>query len=169
MNKTIIKLKENRTTLTVLVIIAGLILIALSYIAPSSDLPTDNTENELELYGQKLEEKLGKTLNYLTGTDCFEIMITFKSSYENVYSDLSDKNENKAVGTVDVFSSNRENREATVIKRKNPEIAGVVIAAKTFLDADSLKTVKEAVATALNISKSKIYIIGGVTANEKNH
>lgn len=160
MNKVKEYIKLHKTKLSVIFALAGAFLIVFSTLFPDSTKSINTTDDELSSYGRMLENRLKETLSAVTGEDCFEIMITFKSSFENVYNDEK-IHSSQTANAAAAFLTTDDSKAPIVIKRKNPEIAGVVIACKRLLDTDSVIAIKQAAATVLNVSKNKIYIIGG--------
>ena len=162
-------LQKERKLLFIILAAAGIFLIFSSYISKNdndtSSAASGNFENdELDIYGKNLEDKLKNTLCAVVGKDSLEVMITFSSTFENVYAKgLSQKDSDKGDSNQLLFtSSSAQNENTPVISKRNcPKISGVMIVCKNRISSKDCQTIKKAASTALNISESKIYIIGG--------
>lgn len=165
--------KSNKKIIIALIGVLGVFLIAISYVkeAEPDGIHTAYYGNsELDEYGSMIENKLEDTLSAVTGKDTVEVMITFSGTFENVYRDSysfsSDRNFD--IDTAYAFSSDNK-KDDGVIKRLCPKIAGVMIVCKTKLDPNGYSAIKKAASTALNVSESKICIIGGEEKHEKSN
>ena len=137
----------------------GVVLIAFSYVFSEKAVAAshDTGQTELEIYGERLEEKLTSSLCRLTGENSLEVMITFASTFEDVYGYNGMKTSENTL-----FSSTAtDEAKPVVIKRNCPKIAGVMIVCLEKMEKEEYMAIKKAASTALNISQSKIYIIGG--------
>lgn len=165
-----IKLKNfifsKRKNVIVFLAIIGALMIILSFAIDSSEKTSkkNSDNNELSEYGNTLEEKLENTLSALTGEGSIEAMITFSTGFENVY----DNGISVSNGYDSMFSTSGAASEPVQIKRNCPKIGGVMLVCDAGLDEESLLQIKKAAATALNISETKIYVIGGETRYGKN-
>lgn len=160
-------LKNNKKLFIFIIASIGCIMIFLSYIPKKNNnatqsIPTYNTE--LEQYGSMLEEKLCSAISRLTGENTVDVMITFTETFETVYA------QNTSQASKESFYSLSETMEnkPDIIKRNCPKIGGVMIVCMKKLDNSEYMAIKKAASTALNISQSKIYIIGGETSHGKN-
>ena len=160
-------LKNNKKLFIFIIASIGCIMIFLSYIPKKNSnatqsIPTYNTE--LEQYGSMLEEKLCSVISRLTGENTVDVMITFTETFETVYA------QNTSQASKESFYSLSETNESKpdIIKRNCPKIGGVMIVCMKKLDNSEYLAIKKAASTALNLSQSKIYIIGGETSHGKN-
>lgn len=144
---------KNRKSAVILLAAIGIVLIGVSYI-PLERVSSDGTETE---YGQILEEKTKRIIETVTGSNTTEVMITFS----NTYIPVSGNN-------TEALYSNKA-KESYYFEMPMPEISGIMIVCTAVDNESDILTIKQAVSTCLDIPKSKIYIIGGKTDNEKNH
>lgn len=144
---------KNRKSAIILLAVVGIVLIGVSYI-PLERVSSDGTEIE---YGQMLEEKTKRIIETVTGSNTTEVMITFG----NTYIPVSGNNTETLYRT--------QAKESYYFEMPMPEISGVMIVCTAVDNESDILTIKQAVSTCLDIPKSKIYIIGGKTDNEKNH
>lgn len=150
--------RKKAKAVTVAILAAmGIILITISNLRGSDNENFHSgfygTEN-VDLYQKALEKRLEETLNSITGADCVNVMITLEGGFEKVYSAANYR------ASESLFGQSNQNTPP-VLKTKSPKIAGVMIVCNNIFDAQSVKEIKKASATCLNISENKIYIIGG--------
>lgn len=166
-------LKSGRKLIIAIIGVLGVVLIAFSYLKEAESKALNSSyygNSELDEYGSMLENKLEAALSVLTGEGTVEVMITFSGTFENVYRDsysLS-SNHNFDIGTAYAFSSENK-KDDGLVKRICPKIGGVMIVCKAKLDAQGYSAIKKAASTALNVSESKICIIGGEEKHEKSN
>lgn len=149
----------SKKALITAVAVIGIVLIVFSctFTGKINAEQDDIAQSEMENYGKTLEDKLSSSLCRLMGERAVEVMITFSSTFEDVYG----YNELKTSENT-LFSSTLSNEtEPVVIKRNCPKIAGVMIVCLKKMEKEEYVAIKKAASTALNISQSKIYIIGG--------
>lgn len=144
---------KKRKWAVILFAAIGIVLIGVSYI-PLERVSSDGTETE---YGQILEEKTKKIIETVTGSNTTEVMITFSNTYIPV-----------SVNDAETLYRT-EAKKNYYFEMPMPEISGVMIVCTAVNNESDILTIKQAVSTCLDIPKSKIYIIGGKTDNEKNH
>jgi len=168
MNKfkeTVIGDKKN---LSVIMMLAGVAVIIVSFLLTNQRSVNTGTsydqKDELEIYGEKLENKIENAVCTITGENTVEVVITFSSTFETVYAEnvKTDGTSSGFYGETAIAPMSGSDGKSPVIVKKNcPKISGVMIVCKKAMDKQSYTAIKKAAATALNISESKIYIIGG--------
>lgn len=99
-------------------------------------------------YETDLESRIEGIISSATGSESVDVLITYKEKTPLIITD----------NTSDVFSYGKDEE---VVKNTPSEIAGVMIVCRGITSREDFKTLKSAVATVLDISQSKIYIIGG--------
>ncbi len=154
-NKNIFK---SKMFITVLIGICGFLLIIFSYFLPENKSKSESETiliTEADYYGENLETKIKKTIEKLTGKNTIDVMITFDGTFEKV---LYNNTKNSTSITYNI-SDKEEN--PCIIKTKVPSIKGVMIVCTSIKNESDFINIKKAVATVLNISENKIYIIGG--------
>lgn len=133
----------------------GIAVIFLSYNFKNNN--SDNITTPESSYSEQLEIKTQKIIESITGHGTAKVMITMKNTYiprsTDLYSD---------------FLSETTSQSSNFAEIPLPEIAGVMIVCSSLDNREDLETIKQAVATCLDIHTSKIYIIGG-KPNEKNN
>ena len=152
--------KYSKSIILICLALSGLCLIMLSFAEKDSSYGKGTYDSELTRYGEYLENKLSDTIEKLTGEGTVDIIITFDSSFEQVFKENSDLSD---MGILSVSQKG----ESLPVKTKSPKIKGVMIVLTTVKTAEEFRILKKAAATVLDIPENKIYIIGGETANEK--
>ena len=149
----------SKKALITAVAVIGIVLIVFSctFTGKINAEQGDIAQSEMENYGKTLEDKLASSLCRLMGERAVEVMITFSSTFEDVYG----YNELKTSENTLFSSTLSDETKPVVIKRKCPKIAGVMIVCLKKMEKEEYVAIKKAASTALNISQSKIYIIGG--------
>ena len=157
--KNVREMFASKKALITAVAVIGIVLIALSWtFTEKANVASDYiAQSEIESYGQMLEHKLTSSLCRLLGDEAVEVMITFSSTFEDVYG----YNGTKTTENTLFSSTLSDETKPVVIKRKCPKIAGVMIVCLKKMEKEEYVAIKKAASTALNISQSKIYIIGG--------
>lgn len=161
-------LEKYKKSIIALVAATGCIMILLSYNKNSNivqEVSYNQSQSELYNYGAMLENKLCTTLSRLTGENTLEVMITFSSTFEAIYEDGSNSTDNSSLFQ---NSSLNTNTTPAIVKKNCPKISGVMIVCMKKLEKSECLAIKKAASTVLNISQSKIYIIGGEQGYEKN-
>ena len=87
----------------------------------------------------------------------YPLAFIISSTFEDVYG----YNGTKTTENTLFSSTLSDETKPVVIKRKCPKIAGVMIVCLKKMEKEEYVAIKKAASTALNISQSKIYIIGG--------
>ena len=138
------KSNKNKKTAAVLFAILGCCLICFSFF--QKDTSEVISSNELPL-----EARTREIIESVMGKGTTKVMITFENNYtqSNNYDSVYNMS----------FSGNSKKSENT--SKSNEKIAGVMIVCKALRAKEDFLTVKQAVATCLDIPQSKIYIIGG--------
>ncbi|MBP3580916.1 MAG: hypothetical protein J6K12_06690 [Clostridia bacterium] len=169
--KLIKAITSGKKAFILILAIIGILLIGVSYIFSeknTDDTLTDQAGDELAVYGKMLEDKLCRTLSSLTGENTIEVMITFSGTFETVYAGniKTDGISNSTYSSEKTLASftSTGSQNPIIVKRNCPKINGVMIVCLKSLEAEEYSAIKKAACTALNISESKIYIIGGETS-----
>lgn len=179
----IIKLKEIGILRLGLMIIAGIMLLALSI--PQKDttekkeekaVQSVNETDELEVYIENMEERLTKVLEQVEGIGSVQVMITAKSSKEQIvlkdtpYSRTDTEETDSQGGTRE--STQIDSQESTVLEEQEdgsknpyitmemqPEIEGVLIIAKGAGDSKIVAEINEAVTALFSVPSHKIKVM----------
>lgn len=135
--------------------IIGIILVIISEgIGKKNVMSSYSSEHEYAaMYGSYLESEVEEILKKATGSNDVKVMITFKNSYV-----VSEQEENRVEST---FLTTTEFDKTKPTEISNPRIAGVMIVCKGLTAKEDFEVVKDSVSTVLDISKNKIYIVGG--------
>lgn len=133
------KLWNNKVFISVFCAFIGIFLISVSFLTKDKDEINYKATSGTR---QMLEKRLEEIISHASDDNSVKVLITMEN--EDIYT----------------FS----NEEVSFFENKsNPEqkIAGVMIVLKNTSNPQDLSVIKQAAATALDIPKSKIYIIGG--------
>lgn len=161
-------LQKHKKLVIALVAATGCIMILLSYMQGDKVIDENfysPSQDELYDYGKMLENKLCNSLSRLTGENTLEVMITFSGTFETIYENNNNSQENQVLYSSSSFGTNTQ---PAVVKKNCPKISGVMIVCMKKLDKSECLAIKKAASTVLNISQSKIYIIGGEQDHGKN-
>lgn len=140
-----LQIKSVRARITIIAVIAafGLLLISLSFVKVNDNTSMMDSEN----YANYLERRIENIIGSATNTEETKVLITLKKKVKLNTSE-----------STEIFSYNHSKIPDNY---DNYEIAGVMILCKGLTSAEDFRTLKCAVATALDIHQNKIYIIGG--------
>lgn len=156
--------------------IAALLGICLILASQGSETKVKNEQNSkthspsLDLYTSTLESRLESVVSNISGAGKANVFITFDSTFETVYlsnarldesktnTDTQKKTTEKSLATLHTGSANQE---PVVVKQLCPKISGVLIVCKGGEISTVKNNIINAVSTAFDISKSKIYVTGG--------
>lgn len=179
----IAKLKEIGILRLGLMIVAGIMLLVLSI--PQKDTTEQKEEkeeqsvkgtDELEVYIENMEERLTKVLEQVEGIGSVQVMITAKSSKEQIvlkdtpYSRKETEETDSQGGTRD--STEIDSEESTVLEEQEdgsknpyitmemqPEIEGVLVIAKGAGDNKIIAEINEAVTALFSVPSHKIKVM----------
>jgi stage III sporulation protein AG len=150
--------------------ILGMTIIILSMFFEKNDGNNKKSSftDELSAYSVMLEENLKDAVAGVVGGDV-KVMITFESTFENVYySDAvvneaitADKTDRKSEKQLVLTGNMGDKENPVVVKMLSPKPTGAIIVCDGGNRADIKECVTELAACALNISKNKIYVTGG--------
>lgn len=163
--------------------LAGMVLIVLSYMlsddAKKSKSKTASAEASQQTlissdeYVKKLEEKLGKIVSGITGSENVTVMVTLQSGAEYIYAnDLKSNTEETASGqnTTARRDAAEENyilidtpeggQAALLITELAPTVKGVVVVCDGGDDAKVKEKISAAVTTALDITSKRVCVTG---------
>lgn len=126
-------------------------------------------------YEAQMEEKLKKTLQYVSGVGKTEVMITLKSTAEKVIEkDMENTNRNikesddrggerttgdSSFGETTIYEGGNENQRPYIKKEMTPELEGVVVIAEGGGNPETVKNITEAVQALFNVDTHKIKIM----------
>lgn len=166
------KMKGNRCVLplAVAVIAIGIIM---------TFVPTKETDNEarekngnnLYSYTENVETRLEKIIEKINGVNNASVMVTFESSFENVFASNARLEEGTA--SVDGGGSKNTEKELVLTKGKSgteepvllkelcPRVKGVFIVCDGIVRESTVKEIKLAVSALFGVSESKICITSG--------
>lgn len=159
------KLKERKTAVITALGVVGLLLIMISNVLPDKEQPStpvseiSDSVTDNESYRIETENRLRDFLKKIEGAGDVEVYLTVGSGEHYIYAteekkvktDNKTEEENKYV----IFGSTKEPLVETI---ESPEITGAVIACTGGGSPAVEEQIYKAVATALGISTSKIYV-----------
>ncbi|MCH5350175.1 MAG: hypothetical protein J1E40_12680 [Oscillospiraceae bacterium] len=139
-----------------------IIIILISDLSGDEKKEVTRTDNEIgfassELYANATQERLRVILTEIEGVGKAEVMLTITSTEEYVYAETIKRGASQAENGYVIIDKGSQ-KEALVKKINNPAISGVVIVCEGGDDPRVCEKVYKAVATALDISTSKIYV-----------
>ena len=179
----ILKLKEIGIFRLGLMIVAGIILLVLSFPQKSTTeqkeerkVQSVNETDELEAYIENMEERLTKVLEQVDGIGKVQVMITAKSSKEQIvlkdtpYSRTETEETDSQGGTRD--TTQIDSQESTVLEEQEdgsknpyitmelqPEIEGVLVIAKGAGDNKIIAEINGAVTALFSVPSHKIKVM----------
>ena len=161
------------------VLIAGIVLIALSEFWPSSGKTKEKEDSvsdtmTMQEYTQKLEDNIREIVGSIRGVGNLKVLVTLESSEETIY---TQETKTSVDSTQDAMSENGKTqlkesteqkyllvegedgtKQALVKTTKEPEVKGIVIVCEGG-DSTTVKSeVINAVTTALDISSSRVCV-----------
>ena len=161
--------KSGKALAAVLLILGmAIILFSLFFENGEAKIKNKSFTDELSSYSQMLEDNLKDAVSGVVGGEV-KVMITFESTFENVYySDAvvneaitADKTDRKSEKQLVLTGNMGDKQNPVVVKMLSPKPTGAIIVCDGGNRADIKECVTELAACALNISKNKIYVTGG--------
>ncbi len=180
---------DKKVKILTAILIAGIVLIALSEFWPSgqkkSKVVSSSEEQTSQRYTQELEEKIMGIVGSIRGVGDLKVLVTLESSEETVY---AQETKTSVDSTKDVMSENGKTqrkesteqkyllvegedgkKQALIKTTKEPEVKGIVIVCEGG-DSTAVKAeVINAVTTALDISSSRVCVTkidSGITGKQ---
>lgn len=168
------------TRLLIIVGFIGILLIFLSSVIPAgkTDKNQENTyaEYSSDEYAAMLENRLSSIVSEITGSERVSVMVTIESGVEHVYANqlkqsadlteddtgggsLKKKNDTTEESYIMVEDENG-NKTALLLTSLSPTVKGVVIVCDGCNDTAVAEKVKGSVKTVLNISGSRVSVVG---------
>lgn len=137
---------------------------------------SDNEETQMEEYTRILEEKLESALTYMDGVGKVKVMITLKSSKEQIVekdipnsrSSITEsdaqggtRNSNEMDNSEEtVYQTNQEGEKTPyVIKEVQPSIEGVIVVAQGGRSAECCKNITEVIQALFGLEAHKIKVV----------
>lgn len=161
--------KGKIIALTVMLFGAVLLIFSSVFESKSTEKESVSFTDELSEYSAMLEDSLKRAVSEIVGDESTSVMITFESTFENVYySDAvvneavtADKTDRKSEKQLVLTGDAGRAQNPVVVKMLSPKVSGAVIVCRGG-DSEAIKQrVTELASCALNISKNKIYVTGG--------
>lgn len=168
------ELLRNRPNLILTLAVAGIILIAVSYIWDEQPEPvtvSDATGSTLAEDARQLEERLTEIIGQVAGAGETCVMVTMDTTRESVYAEditsqrrsiqtgeLGSGDEDFSEERTHVLLGNGSEESPLVEKRIEPTVRGVLILCEGAEDPVVEARVTEAVRTVLGISSSQICV-----------
>lgn len=159
-----IKSIKNYEIILSLIIIAVVLLIYFSVSGEKKEIETQ-VENANVSLTEGLEERLENVLKNIEGVGEVDVLITFKSTVEQVTASTENKHSTSTSTENNVTSSSTStsspiisNQNVIVLQEKMPEIIGVIVVAEGGNSPKVKLDILNAVCTALDIDKNSIQI-----------
>ncbi|MBC5579932.1 stage III sporulation protein AG [Anaerofilum sp. BX8] len=164
--------KKKRTSALFLLGLAGILLIFLSDLAgQKTKAPAEAEGENLELYVQKLEERLLDTVKVVQGVGKVKVMLTLEGGAETVYAFTEKSSKTQTVSDSGANSSQQSSyenefvlvdagsgRQALVETAREPEIKGVAIVCEGGDDVAVVKRITDVVSVVLGIPTNRICV-----------
>ena len=175
-NKNILN-EKNKKLLIILGLVAGVILIILSFFTAGNNKdPTKNTtatDNlsriDTDTYIAEQEKKLCEILKRINGVSEPFVMITLDSSSEYIYAskqsikESSSKNGETTQKDVQkdivLYEDEKKSKSPILVKEIQPKIKGVAVVCRGVGSADMQLKIINLVSTVLNLPTNKVYVI----------
>ena len=153
------------------IMLFGVVFLIFSAVFESNGTEKESASftDELSEYSVMLEDSLKRAVSDIVGDENTSVMITFESTFENVYySDAvvneavtADKTDRKSEKQLVLTGEAGRTQNPVVVKMLSPKVSGAVIVCKGGNTATVKQRVTELASCALNVSKNKIYVTGG--------
>ncbi len=161
---------KKKTTILMIIGLAGIVLIGLSDMNSSSEKikkPSKTDEITVESYIQQLEKKTEKIVSQINGAGKSRIMITADTSKEYDYAvdqskseEISNQNElSTDLQTQIVLIDGDEGENALIKKSIEPKIRGVLVLCEGADDIEINEKITQAVKTVLGVPSNKICVL----------
>ena len=166
--------KDKRILVLFIISIVAVFLMIFSECSPSKETVNTKKEFDIDSYVKQTQEKITKIVQMIDGAGKCEVMITPERTIEYVYfqeetlkTDTHEEDSlNSSKQTIKTetqtaaafIDSNSKGKEALVTTTIMPKIAGVVVICEGGGNSVVQERVINAVATALNIEQSRVYV-----------
>ncbi len=179
--------KSNKFTyMIILIIIAGIMILVVSYFGNSTptfmgisneetSLDNTNNENSMFVYEDKVRSELKTILSKVKGVGEVDVIIHFEGGQELIPALDSEKsntvteerdsnggnrvNNNNRDGSKVVMSNQGNSTEPLILKTYNPKIVGVLIVAEGADDGKLAYEITKIVSSLYDISENKVSVI----------
>lgn len=171
--------KLGKKNILLILGLAGILLIGLSGIVGGGGEDTTAATVSGEdsgAYARQLEQQLSQMISSITGAGECQVMVTLEQGTEYIYA-VQEKNTQDTSQTSEesrltagervsdeetyIMVSTENGEQPLVITELSPKVKGVVVVCEGGGEAGVSQTVRNAVATALNISIDRIYVVAG--------
>ncbi len=168
-------LRGDKKILSIFVVsIIAVFLMLFSECSPSKDTVVTDEKFDIDLYIKNTQKKITQIVEIIDGAGNTEVMITPERTIEYVYFQeetlKTDTHAEDGANTSKQTTKTETQTSAAVVENKNngkealvtttimPKIAGVVVICEGGGNSVVQERVINAVATALNIEQSKVYV-----------
>ncbi len=123
--------------------------------------------DELSSYAEKLEENLAKIISDIDGTGKASVMITFDSSFENIYAYNAGIKGGTASDTrtsekeLVLVGGSRNPESPVLVKKLCPKVKGVLVVCRGGNDAVVKEKIADAASALFGVPKGRVEVIGG--------
>ncbi len=160
------KLIDGKNAVILAVFAVGIILLTVS----NGSTETANTEktgaDELAAYAEKLEENLAEIISDIEGTGKASVMITFDSSFENIYAYNAGIKGGTASDTrtsekeLVLIGGSRNPESPVLVKKLCPKVKGVLVVCRGGNDAVVKEKITDAASALFGVPKGRVEVIG---------
>ncbi len=154
--------KNSKTKILVIAGIIGILLILLSEISlPSSKKETEITKTDYTAYVNELDDKLNSLISSIDGVGKCKVMITLKSTSENVYAKNIQNSQSESSASQNseyVIYDGKDGDRPILIQENFPEIEGIAIVCSGGDNTAVRERVIQCVSSLFNISSNRISV-----------
>jgi len=161
------KINENKKlTLIIAVGFLGILLISVSEAKSVKQEKQEETTTEAfqssnEQYTAKLEEKLTDLLSSIENAGQVKVMVTLKSSDENIYAvneNIKNENDSNSYSNNYVIIDNKNEKEGIMLKVLEPQVQGVAVVCSGGDNPIVVSDITDAVTAVLGIGSNKVSV-----------
>lgn len=154
--------KNSKTKILIAAGIVGILLILLSEVSfPSAKKETEVTKTDYTAYVNELDDKLNHLISSIDGVGKCEVMITLKSTSENVYAKNIQNSQSESSASQNseyVLYDGKDGDSPILIQENFPEIEGIAIVCSGGDSIAVRERVIQCVSSLFNISTNRISV-----------
>lgn len=121
--------------------------------APAQEVPYSPMEDELVLYREHLETRIGELCESVAGVGNVRVAVTLSGSYEAVYAtEIKDGNEEY------VILGSGSSASALLLSKETPSVIGVGIVCSSGADSRVKSELTALISAAFDVPSNRIYI-----------
>lgn len=156
-----------------LLMLLGLSLVVVSFFGENKPQENPSDSSVQTAYEDRLTGELEQIISSISGAGSAKVMITFDSSFENIYAydaGVSEGSLSSSGRTSEkklVLTGGHSSQTPVLIKKLSPRVKGVLVVCEGGGDITIAKKIREATGTLFGISESRVCVTDGMYANGK--